>query len=141
MQIRHEEDESIEVQMAPLIDCVFLLLIFFLVATTLKKLEPELKVDLPESAAAIQVVQDQDVLVLGVDEMGKVHLGGEQTPASNTMLHDVLRQHAAHPGERRVRLDVDRRAPFEDVVRVIELCTFEGLTDVGFHTREPTNEF
>ena len=41
MKIRMAEDERLEVQMAPLIDCVFLLLIFFLVATTLKKIEKE----------------------------------------------------------------------------------------------------
>ncbi len=135
MQINHEEDDRIEVQMAPLIDCVFLLLIFFLVATTLKKIEPELPLELPYSDAALQVSLDEDRLVVGIDALGKVYVNGQ--PATNTVLHETLRRRAAEDPEQEVRLDVDRRTPFEYVVRVVELCTFEGLTDVGFHTAEP----
>jgi len=131
------DDEDVGVDMSPLIDCVFLLLIFFLVATTLKKIEPEIRVDLPESAAAIETPQQDDLLIIAVDEVGRVHLSGGAGPAGNNELHDALRRHAQGEGERRVRLDVDRRAPFEHVVRVVEQCTFEGLTNVGFHTRKP----
>ena len=49
MKVDLRDDEGIEVQMAPLIDCVFLLLIFFLVATTLKKINNELPLVLPLS--------------------------------------------------------------------------------------------
>ena len=35
-----------------------------------------------------------------------------------------------------VRIDADRNARFEDVVRVLDLCTFEGLRNVGLHTRD-----
>ena len=61
-----EDDLPVEVQMAPLIDCVFLLLIFFLVATTLRKIIKELPVELPDSAAAIEVRQEDDLLVIGM---------------------------------------------------------------------------
>ena len=43
---------EVDVQMTPLIDCVFLLLVFFLVAATLKKPHKELEIQLPHSAAA-----------------------------------------------------------------------------------------
>ena len=36
---------------------------------------------------------------------------------------------------RRVRIDADRNARFEDVVRGVDLCTFEGLRGVSLHTR------
>ena len=54
-----ESDSDDEVQMAPLIDCVFLLLIFFLVATKLKKVEPEVPIELPVSGAAIERTEGQ----------------------------------------------------------------------------------
>ena len=45
MRVRLDDEDDVQVQMAPLIDCVFLLLSFFLVATTLKKIEKELPLD------------------------------------------------------------------------------------------------
>ena len=56
MRIDIQEDDGIEVQMAPLIDCVFLLLIFFLVATTLKKIEKEVPLELPDAKLAAREV-------------------------------------------------------------------------------------
>ena len=49
MAIKQEEEASVEVQLTPLIDCVFLLLIFFLVSSQLKKVEKRLEVDLPRA--------------------------------------------------------------------------------------------
>jgi len=133
MKILKEEDEAVEVQMAPLIDCVFLLLVFFLVATTLKKIEPVLPLELPVSHAALRTPVQQELLVIGVDQRGQVYLRGQ--PASTTQLRDALRELARQPNPR-VRLDVDRRVPFEEVVRVVDTCVFEGIKDVGFLTRD-----
>ncbi len=134
MRIRVEEEEPVEVQMAPLIDCVFLLLIFFLVATTLKKIERELPLDLPESAAAIEARLEEDMLVIGVDREGAIHIGGERVTLS--MLHDRLRQAAAVDPNQRIRIDADRATAFQHVIHVLDLCQFEGLTNVGLHTRK-----
>jgi len=78
MRVRLEDDEQVEVQMAPLIDCVFLLLIFFLVATTLKKIDKELPLDLPEAAAAVskQVVDDMTIIDHHLHRPGWQHLPG-----------------------------------------------------------------
>ncbi len=134
MQINYDQDDGIEVQMAPLIDCVFLLLIFFLVATTLKKIEPKVPIELPQSHAALRTSQPDNQLVIAIDPLGTVYLDG--VPATNMQLHERLRLHAQSGESHPVRLDVDRRTAFEDIIRVIELCTFEGLSDVGFHTAE-----
>ncbi|MGJ8642110.1 MAG: ExbD/TolR family protein [Luteolibacter sp.] len=134
MRIPRKQDEAVEVQMAPLIDIVFLLLIFFLVATTLKKTRKELPMELPKSAAAIDAVQGEDLLILSVDSEGKYYVGSE--PSSNEILLKHIRDAVARGGDTRVRIDADRNARYEDVVLLLELCQFEGLTNVGFHTRE-----
>lgn len=134
MRIRVEEDEPVDVQMAPLIDCVFLLLIFFLVATTLKKVEKELPIELPQSAAAVDARLEDTTLVIGVDRAGAIHIKGERVTLS--MLHDQLRQAAAADPEQRVRIDADQSTEFQHVVHVLDLCQFEGLTNVGLHTRK-----
>lgn len=135
MRVRYDEDEAIEVQMAPLIDCVFLLLIFFLVATTLKKVEKELPVELPESQAAIQVQAREDLFTIGIDAAGQTYLKAEKVSLS--MLRQHLQQAAARDKTQRVRIDVDRATPAQYIVHVLDLCQFEGLTNVGIHTRRP----
>lgn len=137
MRIRKSEDEPFEIMLIPMIDCMLVIIIFFLVATTLKNKQKELPLQLADAGSALTVVQVPDVLVIGVDKLGKVYLGGDGAiePADNERLHQQLRQAAqADPG-RKIRIDADRDARFLDVVRVVDLCAFEGLHNVGLHTR------
>lgn len=134
MQIKFDDDEAMEVQMAPLIDCVFLLLTFFLVATTLKELKEELPLELPDSAVAVTVQQADDQLEIGIDIAGEVYLNA--VPVTTTVLHETLQRVAAHDLHQRIRIDVDRNTPFQHVVHVFDLCQFEGLKNVGIHTAQ-----
>jgi biopolymer transport protein ExbD len=56
-------------------------------------------------------------------------------PVDNERLHRELRQLAQTAPARKVRIDADRNVRFEEVLRVMDLCTFEGVRNVGFHTR------
>ncbi len=60
MQIDFLEEEQAEVSMSPLIDCVFLLLIFFLVATMSKKVNKDVDIRLPESNSAVKRLATDD---------------------------------------------------------------------------------
>jgi biopolymer transport protein ExbD len=131
---RVEEDTGVEVQMTPLIDCVFLLLIFFLVATTLRKIVKELPFELPDSAAAIEVREEDDLLVVGVDQQGQLSVNAE--PVTNEMLHQRLKQAATMTPPPRIRIDGDRQTTLQHLVRILDLCQFEGLKSVGIHISE-----
>lgn len=122
------EDNDADVQMAPLIDCVFLLLIFFLVATTLKKIDNELPVELPEAKAAVEVPTPEDLLVIAIDQHGLLHLGADPVPLA--FLHDSIRQAALTDPFQSVRLDIDQRTPMRFFVQVYDLCQLEGLRNV-----------
>jgi biopolymer transport protein ExbD len=134
MRIDLQDDEGVEVQMAPLIDCVFLLIIFFLVSTVMKKLEKELPVDLPRPATRLsrEVKKEAEMLIISIDSQGRFHLGAN--PVSLELLRAKLRETAAVNPLKRVRIDGDRRAPFESAVHILELCQLEGLKNVGIHT-------
>lgn len=134
MQVDLREDESIEVQMAPLIDCVFLLLIFFLVATTLKKIDEELPLELPASAAAIQVQQPDQYTVLSIDKDHNIYVDG--TPVSLGLLQSTLRRRAQTDPSSKVRLDVDENVPFRRVMEILDIIRFENLKNVGINTRK-----
>jgi len=135
MRIRHRRaEDNPEVQMAPLIDCVFLLLIFFLLATTLKKIEPELPLTLPHSAASVDVAEEPDLLIISIDRYGRKYVGAELM--GTRALHEYIKGIAQRNPKQRVRIDGDEAVPYRHITEVIELCQFEGLRNVGLHTRK-----
>jgi biopolymer transport protein ExbD len=133
MRVSEEEDRA-EVHMAPLIDCVFLLLIFFLVAGTLKKAHKEVEIELPHSAAAHKAKSEYSTLVIEVAHNGAIYLDTE--PMTKTLLRNRLRDAAAEAPDRRVRIDADRRTAFQHITYVMDLLQFEGLRNISFRTRD-----
>lgn len=127
------DDEELTVDMAPLIDCVFLLLIFFLVATTLKKIDKELPLELPDSSAAMEIQQPDAFSVIGIDMDGTFYLDG--TPATISQLQNNLRTVKASDPDKKFRLDVDKQVPFHKVMEILDVLRFEELTNVGINTR------
>lgn len=133
MRVRMEDDEQVRVQMAPLIDCVFLLLTFFLVATTLKKIEKELPLDLPEAAAAVSRQVQDNMTIISIDRSGNLYL--ESEPVGQGYLGRKLRELAGQDANHRIRIDADRDAPLWAAVQILDVCSFEGLKNVGIKTK------
>jgi biopolymer transport protein ExbD len=128
------DDEPIEVQMAPLIDCVFLLIIFFLVATTLKKIDRELPLELPGAKTVLEVQQPAGFVAVAIDRNGGFHLDG--SPVSIDLLQSGIRERARGNPDLKVRVDADRTIPFEKVMEVLDLLRFENLHNIGLNTRD-----
>lgn len=116
-----------------MIDCMLILLIFFMVATTMKHMDKELPIELPASSAAIPKAAEESLIVLAVDERGNKYLG--TTPISREDLIRTLDKAGRQSEKPRVRIDADRNARYEAVVELIELCQFNSLREIGFHTR------
>ncbi len=132
MAIKFEEDEPVEVQMTSLLDCVFLLLIFFLVSSQLKKVEKELPITLPEAQATHSVKATPDLITVSVDANGQMYVNAK--PVGSSGLRTALRDAAAENPDRRIRVNGDVFAPFRSIVQVLDTCQGEGLTVVGIHT-------
>lgn len=121
--------------MSPLIDAVFLLLIFFLVATMIKKEDKDIDIELPMSTSDQRLLPDDDVIVLGVAADGELFYEG--SPTTLHLLHQRLSNAAATSADRRVRLDADRLAPFERVTEVLNALQFRRMNNVGIRTYDP----
>lgn len=134
MRTEFAEEESVEPQMAPMIDCVFLLLIFFLVATTLKKLERQLPVELPPAVQAVEVAVDPQTLVIGVNIKGQAYIAGNLVTPGVLLrqLDDLARDQPDRP----VRIDADRETPFEHVVQVLEALNVRAISNVAVHVAD-----
>ena len=131
---RRSEDESFEINLVPMIDCMLILLIFFMVATTIKHVERQLPIELPAAAAAVDGAPAGDLLTLAVDRKGQKYLRSEAI--STEALHRQLAQIAAANPAQPVRIDADRATAYEQVVELVELCQFYGLRNVNLHTRD-----
>lgn len=129
MRTELPEENDAEIQMSPLIDCVFLLLIFFLVATTLKKIDRELPIQLPNAVRAIEAAADNSMLIIGVDELGRPYLDGAL--ATPGQLLDRLNGVMATDPDRRIRIDADRDTNFQDVVHILEALNVRSLKNVS----------
>jgi biopolymer transport protein ExbD len=132
-------DQEPEIGLVALIDCIFFLLMFFMVATTFKQSEDSrrmrsIPVDLPKAAATFRAEEAPPTgIVIAVAHDGAVFIDG--VAATQGQLHDRLRDLAAHDAHAVVRIDGDRRAQFQDVVSVMDQCAFEGLTNLAVHVR------
>jgi biopolymer transport protein ExbD len=135
MRIRNDQEEHFELPLVPMIDMMLVLLIFFMVATTMKITQPQLPINLPNSAASLEVKVDPQVLVIGIDRNGVTYLDGQ--PATTDQLNRRLKEAAAKSLDQPIRLDIDRDTRYQQIVEVLELCQFEGLKNVGFHTLKP----
>lgn len=134
MRTNLQDEETVEVAMAPLIDCVFLLLIFFLVATTLKKIDEELPLTLPDAESTLEVQQPDEFIVVSVDRAGGFYLDGR--PVSIDVLQQSVREKARNNKDLKVRVDADRDIPFVKVMQILDLLRFEQLHNIGINTRQ-----
>lgn len=139
MRIDLGDDEQPEIGLIALIDCIFFLLMFFMVATSFKhpdgkKPDKELPIVLPTAQVSLDpATAGPAPLVIGVDSGGALYVDG--AAVSTQAMHDLLRREAARDPARPVRIDGDRLTRYQDIVHVLELCQFEGLNRISMHTR------
>src|SRR5438093_4383803 len=115
MKVKKPEEEPLEIMLIPMIDCMLVIIIFFLVSTTMKSHEKELPLDLPTANAALSIEQPPDLFIIGVDRQGVPYLstGDYIEPVDTERLHQRVREVAQADPNRRVRIDSDRLTHFE----------------------------
>lgn len=108
--------------LTPLIDVVFLLLIFFLVATRFAQDDRELPVQLPSAASALPMTVEPTELVVNVDAAGQYMILGERMTLDKVEA-TLKRAVADNPLNQLVIIRGDRNVAFQAVVSVMDLCT------------------
>ena len=128
-------DERVDVNLTPLIDVVFLLLIFFMVSTTFDR-HAKLKVELPEASAKMSQ-QQQDPIVLSIDAKGNYFINDRQVV--NTTLETLkiaLQKTVADNHDVSLVLRADAKTPHQSVVRAMDAASQLGLTRLSIATVE-----
>jgi biopolymer transport protein ExbD len=126
MRLPQSEPELGVPNMMPLIDVVFLLLIFFLMWSRFEKEERELPVKLPEVGQAQPLAMTQD-LVISITQEGKYVVGQEQY--SEKQLAALLEQTRRTNPHQPVLIRGDGRAAWKYGVRLMSLCNKAKIKD------------
>ena len=135
MNFKPRARETLELNLTPLIDVVFLLLIFFMVSTTFER-SSELAIELPTSTA--ESVNNEEVTIeISVVSQGQFYVNGRQLV--NTQLgtvREALRQAAGNDKAVPLVVNADAKAPYQAVVTVMDAARQLGLARLRFPTSQ-----
>lgn len=139
MNLSPQRRDDPEVNLTPLIDVVFLLLIFFMVSTTFDR-EAQLKVELPQASSEPVQVPEQ-VLEITINVNGDYFINEQQV--INTEPETLRRAIVQSIGARRdlpVIVRADARSPFQAVVTAMDVTGQLGLTQLSLATSQPPSD-
>ncbi|MEM7164509.1 MAG: biopolymer transporter ExbD [Planctomycetota bacterium] len=119
MGIRLREESTFTLELTPMIDVVFLLIVFFLLATTFQAMERELAVSVPKSQSGDQG-GGPDPVVINVLEDGTVVVGGNRVDLDQ--LHAILVRRVADEPATKALIRADKRLQFDKVIAVADIC-------------------
>lgn len=130
-----QEDEHYDIPMTSLIDVVFLLLIFFLVATNFTRREMDHTVVLPESEAGVKAEPVPSRLVINIREEGTLVVNGSVMTEAELrgLVRDFVRAYPARPAVIRA----DARVPYRSVMNVFGICRAGGIKNVDLPVLDP----
>ena len=123
---------ELALNLAPMIDVVFLLLIFFMVATTFARQEKEMDLDLPAAESGEVAAQEKEEIVVNVANDGVIRIKDEIV--DNERMRVIFARAAANDPETPVTIRGDRVSELQFVTDVIDACRVSGLSNVGIMT-------
>ena len=122
--------ERIDINMGPLIDMVFLLLIFFVVTTSFVK---EAGIEVQRSSAATAEVKERGNILIGVAATGDVYFEGKKVDVRS--VRGLVERALAEDPESGVVVVADKASQTGEVVRVMDQCRLAGAHSVSLAAR------
>ena len=126
---------QVSVDMTPLIDVVFLLLIFFMVSTTFDK-QTQLKVDLPEASQQAEEEREPSKIAVTIDMKGHFYIDNQELISHDVdTLKRALKKVAGDRRDLPVIVSSDRQAPFQAVMMVMDAAAQLEMNQLSFVAR------
>jgi biopolymer transport protein ExbD len=128
--------EDVRIEILPLIDVIFCILTFFILASVVLTRQSGINVDLP--SAETGTTQMREMIIVSVDPVGQLYL--EQQPISPDQLIEALRTYRQNRPEGLMVLYASRSALYDDVVNVLDLLRSVGGDRVALATLPESGE-
>ncbi len=124
-----KRERSTDIDISPLIDMVFILLIFFMVSTTFVK---DAQIELKRPSAASATTASTKSLRVQIDRAGAIYLDG--VPTKPWMIQTKARDAFRGGADKNVLVVTDRAVPVERLVDVVDQLRLAGAADVAVAT-------
>jgi len=140
MQIRRKDVQTVEMQMGPMIDMVFLLLVFFMVSAKPVKQESDINIGLPGTVAQEEALDIPDEQRIQIQPNGQILLNDQpmdapqspELPALLTTLKRFKESADSNKTEALITIDADDAANHQRIVQVLNACAQAKITGVTF---------
>jgi biopolymer transport protein ExbD len=119
-----------------MIDVLIVVMIFLMVTTTFKKPQTALRLALPESSHATKVgANENKTLIIAIEENGGLRYGDEAKPITVEALKTALQAEVARNPELKVALKADKKAPWGQIVRVMDAAKSANIKTIDADTK------
>ena len=140
MRLRRKDVQTVEMQMGPMIDMVFLLLVFFMVSAKPVKQESDINIGLPGTVAQEEALEIPDEQRIQIQPNGQILLNDQpmdapqspELPALLTTLKRFKESADSNKTEPLITIDADDAANHERIVQVLNACAQAKITGVTF---------
>jgi len=127
--------EEVNINLTPLIDVVFLLLIFFMVSTTFDTTS-QLKIRLPE-ASQNEAIKPKQPLYLVINIEGNFFLNARELSSQKSETLSLALQRVLDGSDRPIVIQSDAGSPVQSLVTAMDVVARLGLTQVSIATTRP----
>lgn len=125
------DEEEAQIDMTPMLDVVFIMLIFFIVTASFVK-ESGIDVNRPEAATAVQ--KDRANILVAISDSGEIWINKRQVDA-RAVQANIERLYAENP-QGSVVIQADKKATTETLIKVMDAARAAGVFDVSIATQE-----
>lgn len=131
MRFKKKEENIQDVDMSPLIDMVFILLIFFMVTTTFQK---DMKLELERPSASSASKANSKVVRIYIDKYGDTFI--DQQPVKVWAIQGKLRDLLKSTTEKSVLVITDLTVEAQKLIDVVDQCRLSGAKDIAVATNK-----
>ncbi|KXI28620.1 ExbD/TolR family protein [Paraglaciecola hydrolytica] len=126
------DEEEAAIDMTPMLDVVFIMLIFFIVTASFVK-EAGIDVNRPEAATAVK--KDRANILVAISDKGEIWINKRQVDV-RAVQANIERLHAENP-QGTVVIQADKKSTTETLIKVMDASRAAGITDVSIAAQEP----
>jgi len=140
MNFRPKSPEELELNITPLIDVVFLLLIFFMVSTTFEH-ESEVNITLPKASKEIAQAKP-DAINVAIDAQSRIFVNDKELLNSRiSTIKEALYDIAVDLEDAPIIISADEETPYQIVIRTMDAARQLGLVKITFATRISEDDY
>ena len=128
---KHHKQRPI-VQMAPLIDIIFLTLVFFMALSIFSQLESEINISVPKATESTDTVRSPGEIIINITKDGKVIVN--QKTLKSDQLENMLKRVSSLFPNQSVIIRADEKTFHKDVIKVLDACASADIWNISFST-------